>query len=423
MTEIEYATVDAANVVVYVDGKNRPVTTKTLYNNEAAATPIQASPSSVDAPSFAPEPISSKAQTSATPQPQPPKPVVQPPQSSPSPASDPAPPPVQSAEPVKISPIPDPTKPVESVAPAQSKTPAPPVNQPSIAPVKPPADKSSVPAPNPPQETPQQPAPGGSDFGAGISYSPYNADNSCKSAAQVATDFQMIRGYSLVRLYGTDCDQIANVLAATQGKDISLFLGIFDITQLQDGCQTIIDAVNGDWGSINAVSVGNELLNQGKASVGQVTAAIGQVRDTLKAAGYSGPVVTVDTMVAMKANPELCHASDFCAINCHAFFDGNVVADAAGDFVQQWADLISEAANGKTVVVTESGWPSQGDANNKAVPSKENQAAAIDSIRLKLGKNVILYNAFNDLWKVDRGDTFGAEKYWGIFGDAPSHVA
>lgn len=200
-------------------------------------------------------------------------------------------------------------------------------------------------------------------------------------------------------------------------------MGIFDINKIQDECKTLIDAVKGDWGSINAVSVGNELVNQGRASVGQVTAAIGQVRDTLKGAGYSGPVVTVDTMVAMKANPELCHASDFCAINCHAFFDGNVVADAAGDFVQQWADLISGIANGKNVIVTESGWPSQGETNNKAVPSKENQAAAIDSIRLKLGKNVILYNAYNDLWKLDRGDTFGAEKFWGILGNAPSHVA
>lgn len=212
------------------------------------------------------------------------------------------------------------------------------------------------------------------------------------------------------------------MIEAIQGKGISLFLGIFDITQLHDECQTIIDAVNGDWSLINAVSVGNELVNRGGASVGEVTTAIGQVRDTLKGAGYGGPVVTVDTMVAIKDNPELCHASDFCAINCHAFFDGNVLPDGAGDFVQLWADMVSEAANGKTVVVTETGWPTQGEANHKAVPSKENQAAAIESIRLKLGKNVIVFNAFNDLWKVDRGDTFGAERFWGVFGDAPSNA-
>lgn len=415
MTEVQYATVDAANVVIYVDGQNRPVNTKTFYNpkaDAAAATPIQAPPSIVEVPIPVPEPSSPKAQTSSTPPPPPPPPVSVPPPPAP-PTSIPPPPPVQSPEPVKASPIPVPPKPVESVAPApapaQPIKDAPPAQQLSAAPAKPSADQGAK-------------APQSAAGGSGISYSPYNADNSCKSTEQVAKDFQAIRGYSVVRLYGTDCNQIANVLAATRGTGISLFLGLYDITKIQDECQTLIDAVNGDWACVNAVSVGNELLNQGKASVGQVTAAIGQARDILKGAGYSGPVVTVDTMVAMKANPELCHASDFCAINCHAFFDGNVVAEGAGDFVQQWVDMIAEAANGKTVIVTESGWPSQGEANNKAVPSKENQQAAIDSIRLKLGQNVILYNAFNDLWKIDRGDTFGAEKYWGIFGDAPSHA-
>lgn len=423
MTETQYATVDTASVVIYVDGQQRPVSTKTLYNTPAVATPIEvSSSSSVDAPS-------STAQTSPTPEPQPPKPVIQAPQPSPPPASDPAPPPVQSPPPVEPLPVPEPPKPVEPVKPSsisepiksaepvkpsptpdppKPAQPAPPVDQPSAAPSTPPKDLA--PAPN-------------SDSGAGISYSPYNADNSCKSTEQVATDLQAIRGYSLIRLYGTDCDQVANVLSAIQGKGISLFVGIFDINQLQDETKTLIDAVQGDWGSIHAVSVGNELVNQGRASVGQVTAAIGQARDILKGAGYSGPVVTVDTMVAMQANPDLCHASDFCAINCHAFFDGKVDAEGAGDFVQQWVDLISEIANGKTVMVTESGWPSQGDTNNKAVPSQENQIIAIDAIRLKLGKNVILYNACNDLWKLDRADTFNAEKFWGIYGNCPSHYA
>lgn len=230
----------------------------------------------------------------------------------------------------------------------------------------------------------------------------------------------MITGYSVIRLYGTDCNQVANVLAAIKGKGISLFLGIFDLTQIQTECKTIIDAVKGDWSLINTVSVGNELVNSGGASVGQVTAAIGQVRSALKASGYNGPVVTVDTMVAMKANPDLCHASDFCAINCHAFFDGNVAADGAGPFVLDWAQQVSKAAGGKTVVITETGWPTQGDTNNKAVPSKENQDAAIASIKNAFGQNAILYSAFNDLWKKDRADTHNAEKFWGILGNAPS---
>ena len=257
-------------------------------------------------------------------------------------------------------------------------------------------------------------------FSHGISYSPYNADGTCKSASQVAKDIEMVAGFSVIRLYGTDCDQIASVLKAITGRGISLFLGIFDLTKLSDECKDIVDAAKDNWSIIKTVSVGNELVNNGKASVGEVTAAIQLVRSTLKASGYNGPVVTVDTMIAMKANPELCHASDFCAINCHAFFDGNVYAESAGHFVRDWAQKVSEATGGMSVVIAETGWPTQGNNNNKAVPSQENHDIAITSIRRLIPENLILYSAFNDLWKEDSENTHDAEKFWGILGNAPS---
>lgn len=112
----------------------------------------------------------------------------------------------------------------------------------------------------------------------------------------------------------------------------------------------------------------------------------------------------------MKDNIELCTASDFCAINCHAFFDGNTLPDEAGTWVKGWAKQISEAAGGKTTIITESGWPHQGSPNNKAIPSPENQAAAIASLKAAFGggSNLVLYNSFNDLWKSNSADTFGS---------------
>lgn len=221
-------------------------------------------------------------------------------------------------------------------------------------------------------------------------------------------------------MYGTDCNQVSNVLAATKDKGVTIFAGIFNINQIQSESQTLIDTVNGDWSHINTVSVGNELVNNGGASVSQVTSAINQVRSILKGAGYNGPVVTVDTMVAMKANPELCHASDYCAINCHAFFDGKTPAEQSGEFVLKWAKEVSEAAGGKTTVITETGWPSKGETNGMAVPSEENQQAAIASIKQSFPNNAILYSSYNCMWKKNSGTTFGAEQYWGILGSAPS---
>ncbi|KAL9002972.1 MAG: hypothetical protein Q9188_004138 [Gyalolechia gomerana] len=287
--------------------------------------------------------------------------------------------------------------------------PAPPQNpqpaQPAAAqPVKPSGDGGSVTT--------------GPGFKSGVSYSPYNGDNSCKSTQQVATDFSKISGYQVIRLYGTDCNQVANVLAATKGSNVKFFLGIFDLAQVQKEAETIANAIHGDWSRVNAISVGNEMVNKG-TSPGTVIGAIGQARGVLKNCGYTGPVVTVDTMMAMANHPEICKASDFCAINCHAFFDGNVPAEKSGDFVKGWVDKIGKAT-GKTVVVTETGWPSQGNPNGKAIPSPQNHQAAISSIGGALPSNVIYFSAYNDMWKKDGPNTFGAERFWGILGNAPS---
>lgn len=397
-------TFDLEDVIVYVNAAGKPVSTTTVYKNQVKPTSVPATLSK------APTVTVSSTQTQQAPSPSPKQEPTRP-ASAPSPYSAaPAPPPLASSS----APTPAPSTP-----PSSSPTLPPPVqsSSPAAQSSAPPARSSSPPSRGGGSNS-GGPSSVGQDFSSGVAYSPYNKDKSCKSTSQVASDFQQIIGFQVVRLYGTDCNQVANVIAATHGK-VKLFVGIFDISNIQSEVGTISSAVNGDWGVINTVSVGNELVNTGKASVSQVIVAIGSARSALKSAGFSGPVVTVDTMAAMKDNPALCTASDFCAINCHAFFDGNVLPDGAGAFVQKWAKDVSDAAGGKTVVVSESGWPTQGSNNNKAVPSKENHAAAITSLRLTFGSNLVLYSAYNDLWKQDRESTFGAEKYWGIMGDSP----
>ncbi|KAI4277715.1 MAG: hypothetical protein LQ337_001589, partial [Flavoplaca oasis] len=275
-----------------------------------------------------------------------------------------------------------------------------------------------APAPGPDKPNSAAPVSSGPGFKSGVSYSPYNADNSCKSTQQVATDFTKLSGYDVIRLYGTDCNQVSNVMAATKGSNVKFFLGIFDLAQVQKEAETISNAVKGDWSRVNAVSVGNEMVNKG-TDPGTVIGAIGQARNALKGHGYNGPVASVDTMVAMTNHPEICKASDFCAINCHAFFDGKIPAEKSGEFIKGWVDKIGKAT-GKTVVVTETGWPTQGDTNGAAVPSPENHRAAMKSIQGAFSNNVIFYSAYNDMWKKNGQGTFNAEQYWGIMGNAPS---
>jgi exo-beta-1,3-glucanase (GH17 family) len=312
---------------------------------------------------------------------------------------------------------------VEKAAATTSPVVVAPVEKPT--PVKP----ASTSAPAPAQSSDSSSSAGGV---YGVSYSPYNSDNSCKTQAQVLTDFakinnEMTLSGALIRTYGTDCGQVGYTLTAAKKYNFKMFVGIYDLTpaNLASEVAIITSATAGDWSNIDTVSVGNEAVNDGTFSPAAVVAAISTVRSLLKSAGFTGSVVTVDTLVAMIANPTLCDNSDYCAANCHPFFDGGVAADGAGDFLSTQIPRLSAVLANKNqkILITETGWPSQGSSNGAAVPSTANQAAALKSIKSTFADDpagVILFTAFNDMWKASTAATFHAEPYWGIFGSNPT---
>lgn len=285
---------------------------------------------------------------------------------------------------------------------------APPVATPPATPLAPAPDASSSPAPAPDAGV-------GSSGVLGITYSPYKPGG-CKDAGEVARDIAKLAGYSIIRLYGTDCDQVANVKNALQPGQ-KLFLGIFDVGDIQGGVDAMKAGLNGDWNLVDTVSVGNELVNNGQASPAQVAQYVGQARAALSAAGYGGPVVAVDTFIATINNPQLCDISDYVAVNAHAFFDGNILPQDAGSWAVQQIQRVWTACGGKkNVRIVETGWPSAGQALGKAVPSPENQKLAVDSIKSAVGNDCFLFTAFNDLWKAP--GYLSTEQSWGIFGNS-----
>ncbi|SCU89320.1 LADA_0E14818g1_1 [Lachancea dasiensis] len=254
----------------------------------------------------------------------------------------------------------------------------------------------------------------GSSGAKGITYSPYSNSGACKSSSDIASDLAQLSGYDIIRLYGVDCDQVSAVLQAKSSNQ-KVFLGIYYVDAIQDGVDTIKSAIeaHGSWDDVHAISIGNELVNSGSASVSQVGSYVSEGRSALKSAGYTGSVVSVDTFIAVINNPGLCDHSDFMAVNAHAYFDYNTAAEDAGSWLVEQIQRVWGACQGnKEVLITESGWPSKGETLGKAVASKSNQESAISSIESSCGSDVILFTAFNDYWKAD--GAYGCEKYWGI---------
>ena len=301
-------------------------------------------------------------------------------------------------------------------------------SQPDGPPGGPPNRSPPRPSWPPKVDSPQAPDINLTAGAAGVTYSPYNADGTCRSASQINSDFQRLAKqqdppYTTVRIYGVDCNQVSRVIPAADSIGVKLFLGIFNLDDLDAQINTLVTAVNSSsrgWSAVDTISVGNELVNNGQATAQQVINAMNAARAALRSAGYTGPVVTVDTFLAVERNPSLCDASDYCAVNVHPFFDADTPAEQAGNFVARKIKDVRGVLKDQTqrIVVTESGWPWQGNANGKAVPGRDNQGVAVRSIVDVFGAanpgGLFLFTAFDDPWKKAEAWTFYAEQFWGM---------
>lgn len=267
----------------------------------------------------------------------------------------------------------------------------------------------------------------------GIGWSGYKGDTSnatCKTAEDADHEWSQMQDYAIVRVYGTDCVQPYNAVQLAKKYNKKVFMGIYFLDDtMSNEVQSIIDAIQSSgarWDHIDTVSIGNEDVHRGEKTVDEIFDAITSARQQLQAAGYTGPIVHVDSQDAILANPELCgqSAGDYIAANIHPFFNPQTCAEQAGEFVQSQIDLLRQCGSTQghrrdaiRVRVTETGWPKNGSTNGAAVPSKLNQGIAMNSIKSKIASDVIVFSAFNNYWMLDDPTTFDTEHYWGLLDD------
>ncbi|KAH7393979.1 manno protein MP65 [Phaeosphaeria sp. MPI-PUGE-AT-0046c] len=409
VTEVVFVTEEVAGVAVYVDEDGTPYSTSTIA--QVSSIPSVA----VSATSRAPQSTSKIA--SAPPIPSPPAVPAPPAAASPAlPVPSSAPPSSQVA------------KHTASVAAEPAKS-TQVMERPTTTPPPPPPPPATVNLPSPPPATSSRASTledSSKILGLGITYDPYTGakgSSGCKSADQIAKEFDRMSDYAAVRIYGMDCNLVPLAVQNVVKHGKKLMAGAYlsyqsNSEDLSKVIKTLKDAVDqhagGNWDVITLFSVENERVNEGDMPASAVVDAIQRARDQLRRLGYNGPVGAVETVPAMVNNPAICKAADVAMVNSHAFFDSNTQASDAGTFVKGQVDQVRKACDNKRVVVTESGWPHQGNSNGKAVASPANQEAALKSLRDNFNGDLYLFNAFDSPWKSDTASTFNAEPYWGI---------
>lgn len=164
-------------------------------------------------------------------------------------------------------------------------------------------------------------------------------------------------------------------------------------------------------GQADLVAVGNEVLYREELTEDELLAYIKQV----KAAVPEAEVGYVDAYYEFVNRPGLVNACDVIFANCYPFWEGCHI-DYSHVYMQNMYYQALQAAKGKRVIISETGWPNIGTAFEASEPNTENAMRYfINTQKWSKEENieVMYFSSFDESWKVgDEGDV-GA--YWGLW--------
>ena len=248
-----------------------------------------------------------------------------------------------------------------------------------------------------------------------ISFSPYiegQGPGTQLSSAQIRERLAIIRPHvRWVRTFScSEGNELIPQIAAENG--LKTMVGVWLDDNLEQNETELANAIEiAKAGHANIVAVGNEVLLRGELTEDQLLDYIGRVKQTVPDidVGY------VDAYFEFVDHPGVTEACDVLLANCYPFWEG-CPAEHALLYMKEMYRRVVNIANGKRVIVSETGWPNIGTATKGAVPSFENAIKYfVDTYRWAEadGVEVFYFSAFDEVWKVDAEGDVGA--YWGLW--------
>jgi glucan 1,3-beta-glucosidase len=249
----------------------------------------------------------------------------------------------------------------------------------------------------------------------GLSFSPYiegQGPGTQIDAAQIRERLQFIQPFTRwVRSFScTEGHEQIPEIAARNG--LQTMVGVWLDDDQEHNELEIANAIEiAKAGYADILAVGNEVLLRGDLSEDELINYISRVKQAVPEieVGY------VDAYFEFVDHPRVIEACDLILANCYPFWEG-CPAEHALLYMKDMYRRAVNVANGKRVIISETGWPNVGTATQGAVPSFENAVKYfIDVYRWAAedGIEIFYFSSFDESWKVGAEGDVGA--YWGLW--------
>ena len=164
-------------------------------------------------------------------------------------------------------------------------------------------------------------------------------------------------------------------------------------------------------GLVNIAAVGNEVIYRKELAENELISYINYVKANIN----NIPVGYVDAYYEFRDRPNITNACDIILANCYPFWEG-CASEYSLLYIKDMFQEAIKAANGKKVIITETGWPSAGSDLWGAHPSYKNYLKYFINTQLWSKNNnidIFYFSSFDESWKIDSEGDVGA--YWGLW--------
>ena len=249
----------------------------------------------------------------------------------------------------------------------------------------------------------------------GLCFSPYEEGQKpgdLISESQIRRKLELIKPYTnWIRTFScTDGNEQIPILAKEYSLKtlVGAWLGDDPIIN-ENEINGLINLKN--QGCVDIAAVGNEVMYREDLSEDELIDYINRVKSAIP----NTPVGYVDAYYEFTDRPKITDVCDVILANCYPFWEGCSLEYSLVYMKQMYFQAMS-AANGKKVIITETGWPSQGANLEGAFPSYENALKYfINAQNWSNDENIEMFyfSSFDESWKVGSEGDVGA--FWGLW--------